>query len=95
LNGEEATWFFKNSAQNPLNCLRYREGVDFRAGDEKALPMSERWLLSEPQIRRIEPNFPLSHGIWRVDDRRIVSGIIDVIRVGPMWRDAPKARVGC
>lgn len=57
--------------------------------------MSERWLLSEPQIRRIEPNFPLSHGIWRVDDRRIVSGIIDVIRVGPMWRDAPKARVGC
>ena len=53
--------------------------------------MSEPWLLSEPQMRRIEPYFPLSHGIPRVDDRRIVSGIIYVIRGGLMWRDAPKA----
>ena len=34
--------------------------------------MSELWLLSEAQMRRIEPYFPLSHGIPRVDDRRIV-----------------------
>jgi transposase len=53
--------------------------------------MSETWLLSEAQMRRIEPYFPLSHGIPRVDDRRIVSGIIYVIRGGLMWRDAPKA----
>ena len=53
--------------------------------------MSEPWLLSEAQMRRIEPYFPLSHGIPRVDDRRIVSGIIYVIRGGLMWRDAPKA----
>ena len=53
--------------------------------------MSEVWLLSEAQMRRIEPYFPLSHGIPRVDDRRIVSGIIYVIRGGLMWRDAPKA----
>ncbi len=52
--------------------------------------MSELWLLSEAQMRRIEPYFPLSHGIPRVDDRRIVSGIIYVIRGGLMWRDAPK-----
>ena len=44
--------------------------------------MSEPWLLSEAQMRRIEPYFPLSHGIPRVDDRRIVSGIIYVIRGG-------------
>ena len=56
-----------------------------------ALPMSEPWLLSEAQMRRIEPYFPSSHGIPRVDDRRIVSGIIYVIRGGLMWRDAPKA----
>jgi transposase len=31
-------------------------------------------------MRRIEPYFPLSHGVPRVDDRRIVSGIIFVIR---------------
>ncbi len=53
--------------------------------------MSEPWLLSEAQMRRIEPYFPLSHGMPRVDDRRIVSGIIYVIRGGLMWRDAPKA----
>jgi len=40
-------------------------------------------------MRRIEPYFPLSHGIPRVDDRRIVSGIIFVIRNGLRWRDAP------
>ena len=53
--------------------------------------MSEVWLLSEAKMRRIEPYFPLSHGIPRVDDRRIVSGIIFVIRSGLRWRDAPAA----
>ncbi len=33
-------------------------------------------------MRRIEPYFPLSQGIPRVDYRRIVSGIIFVIRNG-------------
>ena len=40
-------------------------------------------------MRRIEPYFPLSNSILRVDDRRIVSGIIFVIRNGLRWRDAP------
>jgi transposase len=53
--------------------------------------MSEAWLLSEAQMRRIEPYFPLSYGIPRADDRCIVSGIIYVIRGGLMWRDPPKA----
>ena len=42
------------------------------------------------QMRWIEPFFPLSDGIPRVDDRRIVSGIVYVIKHGLMWRDAPK-----
>ena len=46
--------------------------------------------LSAAQMRRIEPYFPLSHGIARVDDRRVISGIIFVIRNGLRWRDAPK-----
>ena len=37
-------------------------------------------MLSKAQTRRIEPIFPLSHGMSRVDDRRIVSGILYVIR---------------
>ena len=53
--------------------------------------MSDLIWLSEAQMRRIEPYFPLSHGVPRVDDRRIVSGIIFVIRNGLRWRDAPVA----
>jgi transposase len=56
----------------------------------EALSMDVPFLLSEAQMRRIEPYFPLSHGVPRVDDRRVVSGIIYVIRGGLMWRDAPK-----
>jgi len=51
--------------------------------------MSDLIWLSEAQMRRIEPHFPLSHGVPRVDDRRIISGIIFVIRNGLRWRDAP------
>ena len=42
-------------------------------------------------MRRISPYFPLSDGIPRVDDRRVISGIIFVIRNGLRWRDAPAA----
>ena len=52
--------------------------------------MSDFFLLSEAQMRRIEPYFPLSHGIARVDDRMVISGIIFVIKNGLRWRDAPR-----
>jgi putative transposase len=51
--------------------------------------MGDLFLLSEAQMRRIKPYFPLSHGIARVDDRRVISGIVFVIRNGLRWRDAP------
>jgi putative transposase len=51
--------------------------------------MSDLIWLSEAQMRRIEPYFPLSHGVPRVDDRRIISCIIFVIRNGLRCRDAP------
>ena len=40
-------------------------------------------------MKRIELFFPLSHGVPRVDDRRVISGIIHVLRNGLRWRDAP------
>jgi transposase len=52
--------------------------------------MSDLIWLSQAQMRRIEPYFPLSHGVPRVDDRRVISGIIFVVRNGLRWRDAPK-----
>jgi len=52
--------------------------------------MSELFMLTDAQLRRIEAWFPLSHGVPRVDDRRVISGIIFVIKNGLRWRDAPK-----
>ena len=52
--------------------------------------MSDHYWLTEPQLERIKPYFPQPHGRPRVDDRRIVSGIIHVIRNGLRWRDAPE-----
>ena len=51
--------------------------------------MSDQFWLSEAQLFRISGYFPLSHGVARVDDRRVLSGIIHVIRCGLRWRDAP------
>ena len=53
--------------------------------------MSDVFLLSRQQLNRIKPYFPVSHGIPRVDDLRVVSGIIYVIRYGLQWKDAPTA----
>jgi transposase len=49
------------------------------------------FLLTLAQMRRLSPCFPRSHGIPRVDGRRVLSGIRDVIRHGLQWRDAPPA----
>lgn len=53
--------------------------------------MSAVFMLTRRQLNRIKPYFPLSHGIPRVDDGRVISGIIYVIRYGLQWKDAPKA----
>ncbi len=52
--------------------------------------MSDMFWLSETQMRRIAPYFPRSHGMPRVDDRRVISGIIFVIRNGLRWCDVPR-----
>ena len=46
--------------------------------------------LSQAQIQRIRPYFPLSHGVSRVDDKKVLSGIIYVIKNGLQWKDAPR-----
>jgi putative transposase len=63
--------------------------VDSMAAPGRLL-VDDLFMLSEAQMRRIAPYFPLSHGIPRVDDRLIVSAIIFVIKNGLRWRDAPR-----
>ena len=51
--------------------------------------MSRLVLLSVVQMKRLAPHFPRSRGLARVDDRRVISGIVYVIRNGLQWKDAP------
>ena len=51
--------------------------------------MSEYWL-SEAQFERLRPLLPNKvRGVARVDDRRVISGIIHVVKSGGRWVDAP------
>ena len=51
--------------------------------------MSDLFWLTDAQMARLRPFFPLSHGVPRVDDKRVLSGIIFINRNGLRWRDAP------
>lgn len=52
--------------------------------------MSDLFLLSFTQISKIFPFFPKPHGIARVDNRRVISGIVHLLKHGLQWKDAPK-----
>lgn len=52
--------------------------------------MSNLFWLTEAQMARLQPFFPKSHGKPRVDDLRVLSGIIFINRNGLRWFDAPK-----
>lgn len=44
--------------------------------------MSNLYWLSDAQMARLKPFFPRSHGKPRVDDRRVIRGIIFINRNG-------------
>jgi transposase len=51
--------------------------------------MGHFWL-SEAQFGRLEPLLPRdTRGVERVDDRRVISGIVHVLQSGCRWKDAP------
>ena len=45
--------------------------------------------LREEQLEKIKPFFPKSRGVSRADDRKVVSGIIYVLRSGLRSRGCP------
>ena len=48
--------------------------------------------LSDEQWKRIEPFLPTDvRGVERVDDRRVISGIVQVLKSGCRWCDCPAA----
>jgi putative transposase len=68
----------------------FKSGLGCDSSGQEDLTMSDHYWLTETQLKRIKPYFPRSHGIPRVDDRCVISGIIHVIRNGLRWRDAPE-----
>lgn len=51
--------------------------------------MSDLYWLNDEQMAKLEAVFPKSHGKPRVDDKRVLSGIIFINRNGLRWCDAP------
>src|SRR5271155_4906940 len=52
--------------------------------------MDHHFWLSEKQFARLEPHLPTdTRGKPRVDDRRVISGIVHVLKSGGRWIDAP------
>ncbi len=51
--------------------------------------MSHLFWLDLQHLKRIQHLFPKPRGMARSDDRKVLSGIIHVIRNGLRWRDAP------
>jgi transposase len=47
-------------------------------------------LIGEKAVERMKRYFPRVRGKPRVDDRRVISGIVYVLRNGLRWKDAPK-----
>ena len=53
--------------------------------------MSDLFWFSDVRSARIEPLLPrTTRGMKRVDDRRVLSGIVHVIKSGGRWADAPR-----
>ena len=54
--------------------------------------MAEPYLLTKRQMARLAPLLPQdTRGVTRVDDRRVTSGIVHVLRSGCRWADVPPA----
>ena len=52
--------------------------------------MTNLYWLSDAEWSRIEPLLPRGRrGAHRVDDRRVISGIVHMLRSGARWRDCP------
>ena len=51
--------------------------------------MTGQFWLTQEQVERLKPHFPKARGKPRVDDRRVLSGILHILRNGLRWQDAP------
>jgi transposase len=51
--------------------------------------MHDEFWLTDEQFQRLEPFLPTdARGVARVDDRRVISGIVQVLKSDCRWKDA-------
>jgi transposase len=63
--------------------------LDVRRVDHLPVRRNLFWL-SDEQWKRIEPHLPTGvRGVERADDRRVISGIVHVLKSGCRWCDCP------
>jgi len=72
----------------PWNARQPRSGrtVTFDLPNQGGI-MSELYWQTEAQVERLKPFFPKLRGKPRVDDRKVLSGIIFIQRNGFMWNE--------
>jgi mannitol 2-dehydrogenase len=57
--------------------------------------MSEYFWFTDSQWERIKPHLPRNaRGVERVDDRRVLSGIVHALKSGGRWADCPREVYG-
>jgi len=83
-------WYVLNAIYCEWRLWGFHSCAIRDSNGQEELPMPDHYWLTKAQLERIQPYFPRSHGRPRVDDRRVISGIIHVIRNGLRWRDAPE-----
>lgn len=86
------------------NCCSCKTSVRThkrRAGGDDVIHGScwkSRWIISgvtDEQFAKITPHLPTdTRGKERVDDRRVISGIVHVLKSGGRWTDAPRENYG-
>lgn len=88
--GPHDAWFgFRTLGPVPINGVSLRREIWFNLPNKEVA--MRRHELSSKERSIIEPLLPRkSWGVKRVDDRRVINGILWRFRIGSSWRDVPE-----
>ena len=76
--------------RNPIRLLKVRSKSDSLQLFALEAMMSRLFWLDDQAWAVIEPHLPRNQpGARRVDDRRVISGILHVLKTGCRWQDCP------
>lgn len=78
-----------NQGSGPTRMLHDQRVVIHGFRREAGMNRDQFWL-TDAQFSKIEPHLPIdTRGKARVDDRRVINGLVHVLKSGGRWVDAP------